>query len=94
MLDWMDGLGWDGISLNRLTTRSPYGDNKYPFGQERNVDLPIWIKNQVRFLEKEEINSHILDMWSVMLFYIIFLFYIMLEDFTTFLLYNSNHTRR
>ena len=38
----MDGLGWDGISLNRLTTRSPYGDNKYPFGQERNVDLPIW----------------------------------------------------
>ena len=32
-LDWMGWIGWvglDGISLNSLTTRSPYGDNNVP----------------------------------------------------------------
>ena len=27
-LDWIGWVGLDGISLNSLTTRSPYGDNK------------------------------------------------------------------
>ena len=28
--EMLDGwMGWDWISLNRLTTRSPFGDNKF-----------------------------------------------------------------
>ena len=38
------GLGWDGISLNRLTTRSPYGDKKQKSVNAKKVYLINCIK--------------------------------------------------
>ena len=51
MLDWI-GLGWVGIgiSLNRLTTRSPYGDKNQFFGKIETPVSSINIFSRIRHI--------------------------------------------
>ena len=60
--------------------------------KKKTVETQFWIKTQTKILGTDQFA---LDMWSVLLlFYIMDMFYIMLEHFTRLLLYNSNHTWR